>query len=686
MLQTVVLCSLSFVLIHYGKQMTQQSPEVVHLIFKTHLDIGFTDFAANVVERYFSDFIPRAIAVAEELRRSGDDVGFRWTTGAWLIDEYLRRAAPEQRGRLEQAIAAGDIVWHGLPFTTHSELMDAQLFAFGLSLSRALDRRFGRRTIAAKMTDVPGHTRAIVPLLAEAGIQFLHIGVNAASTAPDVPPVFVWRDPRGAEVIVMYQEGGYGDLVEVPGLRDALAFAHTGDNQGPQSAEQVRAEFERLRLRFPNARIVASTLDAFAAQLLAIKRRLPVVHGEIGDTWIHGVGSDPKKVSAFRELCRLRRRWLAEGCFLPDDPRLEAFSRALLMVPEHTWGMDEKLYLADYASYARAPFEAMRQCPDARTFEASWAEQRAYIDTALAALDGSPVAAEARAALQRLEPARPSTVGMLQTQVSETFAGAHLAVAIDPRTGAIARLAERATGREWAAPDNPLALLRYQTFSQDDYDRFRRQYNVNKRTTAFWAIPDYTKPGIAAAGAVSRWWLPRLTGLWHTRLAAGERILVELAMPAEATERFGCPRLVTLAIELPDAEPAAYLDLSWFEKPACRLPEALWLSFSPPAVDVDGWLLEKMGRPIAPREVVHNGSRRLHAVEAIRYRNLREHLRIETLDAPLVAPGEPALLNFTNQSPPLRQGMHVNLYNNVWGTNFPMWYEEDARFRFVLRL
>jgi hypothetical protein len=30
--------------------------------------------------------------------------------------------------------------------------------------------------------------------------------------------------------------------------------------------------------------------------------------------------------------------------------------------------------------------------------------------------------------------------------------------------------------------------------------------------------------------------------------------------------------------------------------------------------------------------------------------------------------------------------MHVNLFNNVWGTNFRMWFDEDARFRFVLRL
>ena len=392
--------------------MSQPQPEVVHLVFKTHLDIGFTDFARNVVASYFDDFIPRALAVTEELRQSGDAASFRWTTGAWLIYEYLEQATPAQRAQLERAIQAGDIIWHGLPFTMHSELMDADLFAFGLSLSQQLDQRFGRRTIAAKMTDVPGHTRAIVPLLAAAGIQFLHIGVNASSTPPDVPPVFVWRDPSGAEVIVMYQRGGYGDLVEVAGMRDVLAFAHTNDNHGPQTAAQVRAEFAALRRRFPNARIVASTLDAFAERLLEVKDQLPVVTGELGDTWIHGVGSDPKKVSDFRELSRLRRHWLETGQAQPDDPQFQAFSRALLLVPEHTWGMDEKIYLDDYQNYTRAQFDSVRTSPRYQTFAASWAEQRAYIDTALAALDGTALADQARAALRRLEPARPNAAAM----------------------------------------------------------------------------------------------------------------------------------------------------------------------------------------------------------------------------------------------------------------------------------
>jgi hypothetical protein len=52
----------------------------------------------------------------------------------------------------------------------------------------------------------------------------------------------------------------------------------------------------------------------------------------------------------------------------------------------------------------------------------------------------------------------------------------------------------------------------------------------------------------------------------------------------------------------------------------------------------------------------------------------------------LFAPGRPSLLDFTNELPDMSGGWHVNLYNNIWGTNFPMWFEDDAVFRFSLTL
>lgn len=39
----------------------------INVLFKTHLDIGFTDFAAKVVKRYNQIYIPTAFSVGEEI-------------------------------------------------------------------------------------------------------------------------------------------------------------------------------------------------------------------------------------------------------------------------------------------------------------------------------------------------------------------------------------------------------------------------------------------------------------------------------------------------------------------------------------------------------------------------------------------------------------------------------------------
>jgi hypothetical protein len=138
-------------------------------------------------------------------------------------------------------------------------------------------------------------------------------------------------------------------------------------------------------------------------------------------------------------------------------------------------------------------------------------------------------------------------------------------------------------------------------------------------------------------------------------------------------------------LDLPKREPSLRFNLQWFQKPASRLPEAFWFSFSPRLESARGWMMEKMGKLISPLDVVCNGNRKLHAVDKyVCHRDKKSLLTIETLDAPLLAPGEPSLLDFNNRQPSLERGMHFNLYNNVWGTNFPMWYQGDARFRFSM--
>lgn len=652
----------------------------IHLIFKTHLDVGFTNYASVVIQSYFNKYIPDALALARQMRLSGQPERFIWTTGSWLIYEYLEQANPFQRREMEETILAGDITWHALPFTTHTELMDADLFRLGLSLSRRLDERFGRQTIAAKFTDVPGHTRAIIPLLAEAGIQFLHIGVNPGSTVPSVPPLFRWQAPGGEEIIVMY-ESGYGSAFVIPGIPDALAFGHTIDNSGPQSLEDVLAVYEHLRQTYPDAEIFSSSLNAFAEKLAAVRASLPVVSEEIGDTWIHGVGSDPVKVSRYRELLRLRRAWLSSNPALQEDVKFDRFQRRLLLVSEHTWGMDEKTFLGDHENYAAVDFSAARSLPNFQVFEASWAEKRAYIDSAVDALEDTPLACEARARLAAIHPRQPDLSGWQALPLANQSVDLPQAsLEFDAQTGTIIHL-QTASGYDWAAPDHPLVWLRYQTFSAADYERFFHQYILPSEQANGWSREDFTKPGLESANPLSRFWQPRVIAN-YTRENCH---LFHLTGDPQAVQEYGCPQDFYLQYTFDPAAPTIQIDLQWFHKNASRLPEATWLSFRPRVSTSPDWRLDKLGVQISPLEVVENGNRHLHACGCgVSCQDENHRFSLESLDAPLVAPGEPSLLNFTNQPPDPQQGVHFNLHNNLWGTNFPMWLEDDCRFRFFL--
>lgn len=650
----------------------------VHLIFKTHLDIGFTDYAANVVQRYFQQFIPQALALAQRTRHSTER--FRWTTGAWLIYQYLEQASPQDRRAMEAAIEAGDILWHALPFTTHTELMDESLFRFGLSYSQKLDQRFGKTTIAAKMTDVPGHTRAMIPLLAEAGIRLLHIGVNPASSLPDVPPVFLWRDVEtGTDIAVIYH-ATYGGVTSLPNLNDSLAVVLTGDNHGPPSETALHDTYQMAVQAVPDAKILASSLDEFAQKLDTVRDQLPVVTAEIGDTWIHGVGTDPTKMRRYRELCRLRREWLERPLDNEARDRVGQFSHHLIMIPEHTWGMDEKTHLDDYTRYEARDLAALRQTERSRRFEASWEEQRGYIDAALDALEGTSFATEANARLSASEPRLPDLADCVPTGDlklnTERFE-----IAFDPQTGAIIHMVDQASGFVWASQTSPLSLLIYEVFGQEDYDRFWGQYirNPDSDLTRGWARQDFTKQGMTNSHHLE--WQPVVTAAYRN---SNVRMVFALTLPEES-HRFGAPKRLFLDYQFENE--GIRVTLSWFEKPACRLPEAFWLSFSPNLEQADAWRFEKIGRLISPLDVVSRGARGLHAIDQrVMYQDETHSFELTTLDAPLVAPGRRSLLDFHDQLPDMRSGVHINLYNNVWGTNFPMWFEDDAVFRFRLRM
>lgn len=332
--------------------------KTVHLIFANHLDIGYhinipgvVGNDAAVLSQYMTEFMVKAAKVSDDLRKLGGPERYRYLTHSFLVSLFLdcpshigiSCPSSEDVATIKAAAHRGDIVWHALPHNFQTELMDVELLQYAVRLGRELDQRFGlplKKVMSQR--DVPGLTRAAIPILADAGITALSVGVNSGSAPPAVPKntPFIWRDERSnTSLFAFWHPGGYSGLpvdsaeecVTVEGFEHALCAAwQYWDNAGPHSVEQVLEIYTRVRESFPGAQIIASTLDDFVTELEAAAPSLdlPVVTQEIGDTWIYGVGSDPAKVSEYRSLLRFRRasqdRW--------DDAAFKRFSRLLLKV------------------------------------------------------------------------------------------------------------------------------------------------------------------------------------------------------------------------------------------------------------------------------------------------------------------------------------------------------------------
>ena len=671
----------------------------IHIVYKTHLDIGFTDMSYKIVEKYLNDFIPKAIELANAVNTEGERI-FIWTVGSWLIDRYLLEKKGEEKEKLIKAIEDGYISWHGLPFTTHSELMTYELFQRGIEISKELDKRFGKNTISAKMTDVPGHTRGIIEPLCKNGIKYLHIGVNDVAHMPDVPEIFIWRDSKGNEILVNYCQG-YGNSKAIDNFDEMLVLAHTNDNIGPPSKETILENIKKLREQYPNAEIQASTLDNFAEKLLKIKDRFPVVNKEIGDTWIHGVGSDPKKVSEFLELLRLINKWYKQNRISKNQK--DSILKELLMIPEHTWGLDAKKYLTDYINWDKEDFNKARNekilkdgyvpkeykkyeefakrgylkennsLPwEKRSYEyfnESHNEQRKYIYNAISLLN-KELKSEVIEVLNKMV-FKFDLLNRENLVLDKDFLINDYNIKINDN-GSITVNKD--------SLDLLLGKVNYQVFGLDYLNKWKREYFVNWDKNELWAMPDNFKVGIERSQIKedNQYFSPRLVNVYRNKAS----IFTYSKFNEKECNIYGCPRecFIEYKFNINDIEIITYFK----DKDASRIPEGLWVSNYIKS-DLSQIKLRKINEDIDYTDVVKYGNRNYHCVNKVIAigNNIVE---IEPLDSPLISIGEMRLCSFEQSFANINNGIHTNLYNNLWGTNFKMWYEEDIISRFKLNL
>lgn len=140
----------------------------IHVVYMTHLDLGFTNTTRNVCDEYADNYFPAAFATAEALRKNCSDTKtcptFRWTEFPWIIQEFLdggtgcahNRRTTEQLAAMEAAIARDDIIWHANAVNFLTEVLDEPLWDYSLGMKNTLNKRFNKShgIIAGKLADV----------------------------------------------------------------------------------------------------------------------------------------------------------------------------------------------------------------------------------------------------------------------------------------------------------------------------------------------------------------------------------------------------------------------------------------------------------------------------------------------------------------------------------------------------
>jgi hypothetical protein len=508
--------------------------------------------AYHVINRYFTNYFPKAADLADKARAANASDPYIWMTQTWIIDLFLncKRSnyvsdprygnhqllqCPNASAveKFKRAVKLGDIVWHAAATDQEAGYFpNAGLFEASLVLNERIAKELGvNRSTSVSTRDVPGWTRAAIPLLAKHGINGMSFGSGTPPGRADVPPIFVWRDVQSQKEVVATWESGYGGWGQLFTLPNgvALAAAWTGDNSGPSFGNALA----KLREENPGAHVHFSTFSRFfdEANKPENKAGLPVVTGEIGDAWIYGVPSDPLKNQQFREMGRARDECINSGGCNVESDAMKDFDRLLVKLPEHTWGLAQSWFTADYQNYTNVQFQAALKDSIAHgplvnqtdnrggaaewradyfTTVQSWYEQRSFITNAVGAIAiaeaeaeagaepgagagqrlGVPKgwAAELRARLSALSEVVEPTASSLQTAgYSKVALGEHgtgvlqcggAEVGLD-LSGAIVHLVNKNTnknsnapGVSWANSSRPIGQFLYQTFDDADYQKF----------------------------------------------------------------------------------------------------------------------------------------------------------------------------------------------------------------------
>ena len=338
----------------------------IYILHHSHVDIGYTHVQTEV-ERKHWQYFKQVIDLARKTADYPAGSAFKWNVEVlWAVDSFLKQASPADIQAFADAVKKG---WIGLDALYGNELTALcrpEELVHLVDYAQMLRQRFDVTIDSAMITDVPGYTWGIVPVLAQSGVKYFSVGPNRGhrigytlSTWGDKP--FYWESPSGRDSILCWVAGeGYsyfhsgrldgGRLFdylkrlgnsEYPYDMIQLRYSIGGDNGPPDPDMSDFVKDWNEKYAYPRL-IVATTTEMFREFERRYASQVPKVRGDFTPYWEDGAGSSAAETAINREaaerLVQTETLWaMLNPAGYPAEQFREAW-RNVILYDEHTWG------------------------------------------------------------------------------------------------------------------------------------------------------------------------------------------------------------------------------------------------------------------------------------------------------------------------------------------------------------
>ncbi|MGC8739306.1 MAG: polysaccharide lyase family protein [Candidatus Hydrogenedens sp.] len=369
-------------------------PTILYLVPHSHNDIGYTHIQTDVL-KIQQENIAKALDLIEKTKDYPPEAQFHWSAEVlWAVKSFWQLADKATKERFKKAVHEGYFELPALFSNQLTGLCNGEELTHLLDEAHYLSKELGTTIDSALITDVPGYTWGLIPVLAQAGVKYFSIGPNLSWRIGNILEVwgdkpFYWISPCGKhKVLTWIGFAGYswffGGTNAMPEqIRNYLAelgernfpyditivrYSIASDNGPPDDklpdfVKQWNEQHKTPKLAITTARKALKTFEEKYGQ------ELPAYAGEITPYWEDGSASSARETAlnrnTVRNLMKVETVW---ALFFPDKYPADKFQSAwenAILYDEHTWGAHNSI-----------------SEPDSPFVKEQWAIKKSFADNA----------------------------------------------------------------------------------------------------------------------------------------------------------------------------------------------------------------------------------------------------------------------------------------------------------------